>query len=115
MTTRRWKFSAGGRLRVAIIAAVAAFFVSSAQAQQLLCFPESLSPYLKESHGEALRIQGITDAGMLMQIFVNDVSAAFTVVLVSSDGRNNCLLASGQAFMLLVENSDSKKKSKDRD
>jgi hypothetical protein len=89
-----------GFFRAAIIAASAAFFTSTSWAQQVICFPEPLAPYLKESHGEALRIQGITDAGMLMQIFVNDGSAAFTVVLVPPDGRN-CLLASGQAFMLV--------------
>ena len=95
-------------LRAAIIAALAAFFTSSAWAQQVVCFPEPLAPYLSESHGEHLRAQAITDAGMLMQIFVNDNSAAFTVVLIPPDGRN-CLLASGTAFML-VDRLKAKKK-----
>ena len=97
-----------GRFCAAIIAALAAFFVSNAQAQQVVCFPEPLAPYLAESHGERLRAQAITDSGMLMQIYVNDGSAAFTVLIIPPDGRN-CLLASGQAFMLV---EDSKKKSR---
>jgi hypothetical protein len=96
---------------IAGVAALAAFFTSTSWAQQVVCFPSTLAPYLAESHGEHLRAQAITDAGMLMQIFVNDGSAAFTVILVPPDGRN-CLLASGQAFMLV---EDSKKKSGDRD
>ena len=98
-----------GRLRTAIIAALAAFFVStSAQAQQVLCFPDPMGPYLAEQHGEHLRAQGITDAGMLMQIYVNDEVGGYTVILVPPDGRN-CLLASGQAFML-VDRLKAKKK-----
>ena len=97
------------RLRAAIIAALAVFFTSSAWAQQVVCFPSTLAPYLAESHGEHLRAQAITDDGILMQIFVNNESGGFTVILVPPppDGRN-CLLASGKAFMFLVE--DSKKK-----
>tara|TARA_R110000824_G_scaffold6658_3_gene30778 strand:- start:2977 stop:3291 length:315 start_codon:yes stop_codon:yes gene_type:complete len=97
-----------GRFRAAIIAALAAFFVSTAQAQQVLCFPEPLAPYLAESHGEHLLAQGITDAGFLMQIYVNDEVGGYTVILVPPDGRN-CLLASGQAFML-VDRLKAKKK-----
>jgi hypothetical protein len=66
----------------------------------VICYPEPLSDYLAERHGEYLRVQGITADGMLMQIYVNDGSAGFTVIIIPPDGRN-CLLASGTAFMLV--------------
>ena len=80
------------KLRAIAAAAVlwAVFLCPSVNAQGLACAEKNPQSDLLEKHGEELVAQGITAMGFLLQIFANENTGTFTVVLVPPDAPLWC-------------------------
>lgn len=91
------------KLRAIAAAAVlwAVFLCPSANAQGLACAEKNPRSDLLEQHGEELTAQGITATGFLLQIFANEETGTFTVVLVPPDAPLWCEGGQGKNFMIV--------------
>lgn len=91
------------KLRAIAAAAVlwAVFLCPSADAQGLACAEKNPQSDLLEKHGEELTAQGITATGFLMQIFANQNTGTFTVVLVPPDEPLWCMGGQGEGFTIV--------------
>ena len=97
------------KLRAIAAAAVlwAVFLCPSANAQGMACAKKDPRAELFEKHGEELVAQGITETKFFLQIFANENTGTFTVVLVPPDELLWCMGGQGQNFMIV------KKKTRD--
>lgn len=84
-------------------AALAAFFVSPVQAQELSnCAPrEIVIEQLADRYGESRQSVGVGD-NVLVETFASLETGTWTITATNVNGMT-CMIASGQAFELLSE------------
>jgi len=80
--------------------ALATLIATSAAAQQVLV-PCRIAPYktyerhLSETYGEAIRHSGLIGTDMVMEVWRNDDTGGWTILLLRPDG-SACALAAGE-------------------
>ena len=79
----------------------AVFLCPSVNAQGMACAEKDPRSDLLKQHGEELTAQGITATGFLLQIFANQNTGTFTVVLVPPDAPLWCEGGQGKNFMIV--------------
>ena len=100
------------RLIIAPLAALAAFFMSTAQAQQMVtpqvpCAPRAtVTATLTGEHGEEVAMRGLI-AGRLFEIWRSE-DGGFSATVTHPENNLTCLIASGSA--LHPVDPDNKKK-----
>ena len=82
-------------------ALMAVFLCPSVNAQGMACAEKDPRSDLLEKHGEELTAQGITATGFLMQIFANQNTGTFTVVLVPPHEPLWCMGGQGEGFTIV--------------
>jgi len=82
-------------------ALMAVFLCPSVNAQGMACAEKDPRSDLLKQHGEELTAQGITATGFLLQIFANQNTGTFTVVLVPPDAPLWCEGGQGKNFMIV--------------
>lgn len=83
--------------RLLLGAALLAGFSVEADAAPLVCGGhDSFASYLNDVHQEHLQSIGLTDGGLLLEVFVSP-GGTWTILMTTPEGLA-CLLASGQSW-----------------
>ncbi len=80
----------------ALVALLAAIFTGPARAQAICGARDPIVEKLRQVHDERRRVEAVTAAGTLMEIFVSP--AGTWTVLITAPGGPSCLVSSGEGW-----------------
>lgn len=91
-----------GMIRLLLAAVLAVGLTADAAAQAMVCGRhDAFVAYLDRNFQEQLQSIGLTDGGLLLEVFVSTTgSGTWTILMTAPDGLA-CLVAAGQAWETL--------------
>ncbi len=95
-------------MRILLAAILAAFFVSSASAQQACFKREALLKHLASKFGERPVVAGVVVNGSILEVFASQNGQTWTIAITTPAGAT-CIKASGENW----ERRDFPKKGSD--
>jgi len=85
----------------AFVALLAMIFPGSADARMICGERDSIIEKLRHAHGERRRVEALTDAGTLMEVFVSP--AGTWTIRITAPGGPSCLVSSGEGWRPVVQ------------
>ncbi len=85
-----------------VLAALALSMPVAANAQQQCAPREAVIEMLADQYGESRHVIGMTEDGLVMEVFGNTDSGTWTLTITRPDGLT-CFVAAGQSFETISE------------
>lgn len=91
-------------MRILLAAVMAAFFVSTAHAQQPICGARTdLVDILRSEYGETLSALGVINGGRVLEVHISP-SGGWTILITREDGMS-CVDATGEAWQNIPQSA----------